>query len=126
VAAYIDETLDSEERPIKAEKVLSIVSSQLQELEEDAKQGWQDDDAGGDGGNAGAAGGMPQPAEGDGNVTTEPQQVGGGSNANAPPSNLRSSSRLHGGLSSALESYKRRLNVAVDQANHVNLDDLEA
>jgi hypothetical protein len=103
--------------------VLSIVSSKLQDLEEDARQGRQDDD----GGNAGAAGSMPQLAEGDGNETTEPQQVGGGSkaNANAPPSELRSSSRLHGGLSGALDSYKRCLDVAVEQANHVNLDDLE-
>jgi hypothetical protein len=53
--------------------------------------------------------------------------VGGGSNAdaNAPPSELRSSSRLHGGLKTALECYKRHLDVAVEQANHVNLEDLE-
>jgi hypothetical protein len=127
VAAYIDETLELEEEPLRPEKVLSVVSSKLQELEEDAEQGRQNDNAGDNGGNAGAADGTPQPAEGDGNGATEPQQVGGGSNAdaNAPPSELRSSSRLHGGLKTALECYKRRLDVAVEQANHVNLEDLE-
>jgi hypothetical protein len=37
----------------------------------------------------------------------------------------QSSARLHGGLKTALECYKRRLDVAVEQANHVNLEDLE-
>jgi hypothetical protein len=64
----------------------------------------------------------------DGNGTTEPQQVGGGSNAdaNAPPSELRSFARLHGGLETALEVYRWHLDVAVEQANHVNLEDLES
>jgi hypothetical protein len=90
VAAYIDETLELEEEPLRPEKVLSVVSSKLQELEEDAEQGRQNDNAGDNGGNAGAADGTPQPAEGDGNGATEPQQVGGGSNAdaNAPLSEL--------------------------------------
>jgi hypothetical protein len=126
VATYIDETLQAEGEPIRPEKVLCVVSSKLQELEEDAEKEQQNDNTG-DGGLAGATGGVPQPAAGDGNGAMEPQQEGGGSSADAsaPPSELRSSARLHGGLKTALECYKRRLDIAVDQANHVNLEDLE-
>jgi hypothetical protein len=64
VATYTDETLQAEEpRP---EKVLSVVSSKLQELEEDAEKERQKNNAR-NGGNAGAAGNVPQPAAGDGN-----------------------------------------------------------
>jgi hypothetical protein len=38
VATYIDETLQAEGVPPKAEKVLSVVTSKLQELEEDAEE----------------------------------------------------------------------------------------
>jgi hypothetical protein len=38
VATYIDETLQAEEEPLRPEKVLCVVSSKLQELEEDAER----------------------------------------------------------------------------------------
>jgi hypothetical protein len=55
------------------------VSSKLQELEEDAEKERQRNSAR-NGGNAGAAGGVPQSAEGDGHGAAEPQQTGGASN----------------------------------------------
>jgi hypothetical protein len=57
-----------------------------------------------------------------------PQQEGGATSedANAPPLELRGSARLHGGLKVAMEVYRRRLDVTVDLANHVNLEDLES
>jgi hypothetical protein len=38
VATYIDETLQAEEEPPRPQKVLRVVASKLQELEEDAEK----------------------------------------------------------------------------------------
>jgi hypothetical protein len=121
VATYIDETLQADEEPPRAEKVLSVVTSKLSELEEDAEKERQKN-------NARNVANVPQPAAGVCKEAAEPQQEGGASNVdvNAPPLELRGSARLHGGLKVAMEVYRRRLDVAVDLANHVNLEDLES
>jgi hypothetical protein len=121
VATYIGEILQAEGVPPKAEKVHSVVTSKLKELEDDVEEERQRR-------NARSEGNVPQPAAGAGKEAAEPQQEGGASNVdvNAPPLELRGSARLHGGLKVALEVYRRRLDVAVDQANHVNLEDLES
>jgi hypothetical protein len=121
VATYIDETLQAEGVPPKAEKVLSVVSSKLKELEDDVEEEPQRNIAR-------KKDNMSQPTAGTSKESTEPQQEGGEAreDANAPPLELRGSARLHGGLKVAMEVYRRRLDVAVELANHVNLDDLES
>jgi hypothetical protein len=119
VATYIDEILQAEDVPPKAEKVLSVVSSKLKELEDDIEEERQRNIAR-------SKDNVSKPAVGAGKEAAEPQQEGGATSedANAPLLELRGSARLHGGLKVAMEVYRRRLDVAVDLANHVNLEDL--
>jgi hypothetical protein len=121
VEDYIDGILQAEEAPLKAEKVLSVVSSKLKELEDDVEEERQRNVARN-------KDNVSQPAAGTSKEAAEPQQEGGASSedSNAPPLELRGSARLHGGLKVAMEVYRRRLDVAVDLANHVNLEDLES
>jgi hypothetical protein len=120
-ANYIDGILQQEDEPLKAEKVLSMVSSKLKELEDDVEAERQRNIAR-------TRDSVSQPVAGTSKEATEPQQEGGAAreDANAPPLELRGSSRLHGGLKVAMEVYRRRLDVTVETANHVNLDDLES
>jgi hypothetical protein len=121
IADYIDGILQQEEQPPTAEKVLSVVSSKLKELEDDAEAERQRNIAR-------TRDNLSQPVAGTSKEATKPQQEGGAAreDANAPPLELRGSTRLHGGLKVAMEVYRRRLDVAVETANHVNLDDLES
>jgi flagellar biosynthesis/type III secretory pathway protein FliH len=120
VAIYIDGILQQEVDPPTAEKVLSVVSSKLKELEDDAEIERQRN-------SARTMDSVSQPVAGSSKEATEPQQEGGAAkeDANAPPLELRGSSRLHGGLQAAMDAYRRRLGIVVAIANHVNLDELE-
>jgi DNA primase len=109
----IDRILQQEGQPPTAEKVLSVVSSKLKELEDDVEAEQQRS-------NARTTDSVSQPVAGTSKGATEPQQEGGAAkeDANAPPMELRGSSRLHGGLQAATDAYRRRLGIAVGIANH--------
>jgi hypothetical protein len=101
VATYIDGILQAEETPLKAEKVLSVVSSKLKELQDDVEEERQRNAARN-------RDNVSQPTAGTSKEATEPQQEGGEAreDANAPPLELRGSARLHGGLKVAMEVYR--------------------
>jgi hypothetical protein len=119
IAIYIDGILQEEQTPYTAERVLSIVSAKLRELEDDAEVERQRK-------NAKTKDNVSEPVAGTSKVL-EPQQQGGADeySAKAPPVEPRGSSRLHGGLGAATDAYKRRLGIAVGVANTMGLEDLE-
>jgi hypothetical protein len=102
IALYIDGILQEEQTPYTAEKVLSIVSAKLRELEDDAEAERQRKDAK-------SKDNVSEPVAGTSKVL-EPQQQEGTTedSTRVPPVEPRGSSRLHGGLGAATDAYVRR------------------